>query len=80
MIHDADLRDNKFGRPEGIAIDVILTGWASQGVEDEVLLARGVHCGEIGCVPSVNRNLISDCVRLVNKFRVRALFASRLLL
>jgi hypothetical protein len=46
MIHDADLRDNKFGRPEGIAIDTILTGWASEGIDDEVLLARGVQIFE----------------------------------
>jgi hypothetical protein len=43
MIHDADLRDARFGRPEGIAIDAVLTGWAEQGISDEVLLVRGME-------------------------------------
>jgi hypothetical protein len=41
-IHDADLDDEKFGRPEGIAINQILKGWAKQGIPDEELLRRGM--------------------------------------
>jgi hypothetical protein len=46
MIHDADLRDEKFGRSEGIAIDAVLTGWAEQGISNEVLLERGMEIFE----------------------------------
>ncbi len=46
MIHDADLRDDKFGRSEGIAIDAVLTGWAELGIGDEVLLVRGIEIFE----------------------------------
>jgi len=41
MIHDADLRDEKFGRVEALGIDQVLNGWANQGVADEELLQRG---------------------------------------
>jgi hypothetical protein len=40
-IHDADLDDDKFGRPEGNTINQILQGWAKQNVTDEELLRRG---------------------------------------
>ena len=46
VIHDADLRDEKFGRPEGIALEAVLTGWSEQGVDDEALLARGMDLFE----------------------------------
>lgn len=41
-IHDADVEDNKYGRTEGIVINQILKGWASQGVADEELMRRGM--------------------------------------
>ena len=41
-IHDADLEDGKFGRPEGNTINQILQGWAKQGIADEELLRRGM--------------------------------------
>ena len=41
-IHDADLEDEKFNRVEGLTINQILKGWASQGVPDEELLHRGI--------------------------------------
>ena len=44
MVHDADLEDEKFQRPECIGIDRILKGWAKQGLSDEQLLAQGVLC------------------------------------
>jgi hypothetical protein len=43
IIHDADLADDKFGRKEGYGIDVVLKGWARQGVSDQELLARGTQ-------------------------------------
>jgi hypothetical protein len=43
IIHDADLADDKFGRKEGYGIDVVLKGWARQGVSDQELLARGMQ-------------------------------------
>jgi hypothetical protein len=42
IIHDADLDDEKFGRPEGKGLDRVLTGWAKQDVPDEDLLQRGM--------------------------------------
>jgi hypothetical protein len=41
-IHDADLDDDKFGRPEGNTINQILQGWAKQSVADKELLRRGM--------------------------------------
>ena len=41
-IHDADLEDGKYDRPEGNIINQILQGWAKQGVADEELLRRGM--------------------------------------
>ena len=43
IIHDADLEDSKFGRPEGIGLDRTLIGWAKQGLSDEELLRRGME-------------------------------------
>jgi hypothetical protein len=41
-IHDADLEDGRYGRPEGHVINGILKGWAKQKVEDHELLKRGM--------------------------------------
>ena len=41
-IHDADIEDDKYGRNEGIVINQILKGWASQGIGDEELMRRGM--------------------------------------
>jgi hypothetical protein len=43
IIHDSDLNDEKFGRPEGVGLDRVLTGWAQQDVADEELLRRGME-------------------------------------
>jgi hypothetical protein len=45
-IHDADLDEEKFGRPEGIIINQILKGWAKQGIPDDELLRRGMDLVE----------------------------------
>ena len=42
MIHDADLGDEKFGRPEGLGLDRVLNGWAKEDLPDEELLQRGM--------------------------------------
>jgi len=44
MIHDADLEDAKFHRPECIGIDRVLKGWAKEGVTDDEILRRGFDC------------------------------------
>lgn len=46
MIHDADLLDDRFGRKEGYGVDVILKGWARQGLPDAGLLERGIQLME----------------------------------
>ena len=46
IVHDADLEDGKFGRAEGLGIDLALKGWARLGLSDEELLARGAQCFE----------------------------------
>jgi len=43
IIHDADLEDEKFGRPESLGLDRTLIGWAKNGVSDEELLHRGME-------------------------------------
>jgi hypothetical protein len=44
MVHDADLEDEKFQRPECIGLDRILKGWAKRGMPDEEILTRGGNC------------------------------------
>lgn len=41
IVHDADLHDNKFGRAEGKAIDLILSGWGKMDWPDKEILRRG---------------------------------------
>ncbi len=41
IIHDADLEDNKFGRPEGKAIELITKGWGKMDWTDEEILRKG---------------------------------------
>jgi hypothetical protein len=43
IVHDADLHDEKYGRPEGAGVDSILKGWANQQLSDEELLRRGME-------------------------------------
>jgi hypothetical protein len=43
IIHDADLGDEKFGRPEGRGLDLVLNGWAKQDMPDHDLLLRGME-------------------------------------
>jgi hypothetical protein len=43
IIHDADLGDEKFSRPEGQGLDRVLTGWAKQELPDDQLLQRGME-------------------------------------
>lgn len=44
MVHDADLEDEKFQRPEGVGLDRILKGWAKRGMPDDEILTRGAGC------------------------------------
>jgi hypothetical protein len=44
MVHDADLEDEKFQRPECIGIDRVLKGWAKQGMPDTKILEQGGAC------------------------------------
>jgi hypothetical protein len=46
IVHDADLHDEKFGRPEGAAIDRVLKGWAHQQIPDDDLIRRGMELFE----------------------------------
>ena len=41
MVHDADLEDDKFQRPECIGIDRVLKGWAKRGMSDDDILLNG---------------------------------------
>ncbi len=43
IIHDADLGDEKFARPEGQGLDKVLQGWAKQELPDDELLKRGME-------------------------------------
>lgn len=44
MVHDADLEDGKFQRPECLGLDRIFKGWAKRGMPDEEILNRGAAC------------------------------------
>lgn len=44
MVHDADLEDGKFQRPECIGINAVLSGWARTRISDAQLLAKGIEC------------------------------------
>jgi hypothetical protein len=44
MIHDADLEDGKFQRPECIGLDLLFKGWTRLGHSDADLLERGFGC------------------------------------
>jgi hypothetical protein len=44
MVHDADLEDEKFQRPECLGLDRILKGWSKRGLPDEEILTRGMNC------------------------------------
>jgi hypothetical protein len=44
MVHDADLEDEKFQRPECVGLDRILKGWAKRGLPDDEILIRGGNC------------------------------------
>ncbi|PYV12866.1 MAG: ChrB protein [Acidobacteria bacterium] len=41
MVHDADLEDGKYGRPEGRSLDLVFKGWAKMGWRDEEILRQG---------------------------------------
>ena len=41
-IHDADIEDDKYGRYEGIVINQVLKGWASEAIGDDELMRRGM--------------------------------------
>jgi hypothetical protein len=44
MIHDADLEDGKFHRPECTGLDLVFKGWARQGLADAEILEKGFAC------------------------------------
>jgi len=46
MIHDADLEDQKFQRPECLGLDRVFKGWARLGLSDQEILAKGLECFE----------------------------------
>ena len=41
IIHDIDLKDGKYGRPEAAGIDRLIAGLCAANLEDEVRLAQG---------------------------------------
>jgi hypothetical protein len=49
MVHDADLEDGKFQRPECVGINCVLSGWEKAGLSDAELLAKGIECFEALC-------------------------------
>ena len=44
MIHDADLEDGKFQRPECTGLDLLFKGWARLGLSDAEILEKGFAC------------------------------------
>jgi len=44
MVHDADLEDGKFQRPECLGLDRIFKGWAKRGLPDDEIITYGAVC------------------------------------
>ncbi|HSI14198.1 MAG TPA: chromate resistance protein ChrB domain-containing protein [Chthoniobacter sp.] len=44
MIHDADLEDGKFQRPECVGLDLLFKGWSRLGHSDAEILEKGFAC------------------------------------
>ena len=44
MIHDADVEDEKFQRPECMGLDRMFKGWARLGLSDREILSKGFEC------------------------------------
>jgi len=44
MIHDADLEDGKFQRPECLGLELLFKGWARLGHSDAEVLDKGLAC------------------------------------
>ncbi|MDB6170796.1 MAG: Chromate resistance exported protein [Chthoniobacteraceae bacterium] len=44
MIHDADIEDGKFQRPECSGLDLLFKGWARLGCSDAEILEKGFAC------------------------------------
>jgi len=44
IVHDIDLKDGKFGRPEAAGIDRLIAGIAMGNRDDESRLERGLPC------------------------------------
>jgi hypothetical protein len=43
IVHDIDLRDDKFGRDEAVGIRTLIDGIAAATLDDEARLARGAE-------------------------------------
>jgi len=46
IVHDIDLRDGRYARPEADGIDIILKGWLLAGLSDSELESRGIELFE----------------------------------
>src|SRR2546428_10416563 len=46
IVHDIDLRDGRYARPEAEGIDIILKGWLLAGLSDSELESRGIELFE----------------------------------
>jgi hypothetical protein len=44
MVHDADLGDEKFQRPECLGLDRVLKGWAKRELPDDEIISQGGAC------------------------------------
>lgn len=44
MIHDADLEDGKYQRPECVGLDLLFKGWHRLGLSDKEILEKGFAC------------------------------------
>ena len=44
MIHDADVEDEKFQRPEYMGLGRMFKGWARLGLSDREIVSKGFEC------------------------------------
>ena len=46
IVHEIDIRDGRYARPETVGVDIILKGWLLAGLSDSELELRGLDLFE----------------------------------
>ena len=52
IVHELDLRDERYARPEAAGLEALLNGWRSLGLSDEALERRALQRSRVYTPPS----------------------------